>query len=149
MTATRRRGSRISEGGGGAKFEIMRAKYWYVIVTSVVAKTFVFVWGGGGRQQKIPITPLLNAGPAERFSAGVKGWSPQNLRGNRHLIIVRWAYLYTLIVALPGHELGWGPWGVAPWSSGVRGHKLRSVELIFIPYLWHWQDIKWCWVQGA
>ena len=26
-------------------------------------------------------------------------------------------------------------------------NKLRSDELMLIPYLWHWQDINWCWVQ--
>ena len=52
---------------GGGQFEIMRAKYWYVIVTPAVEKRL------GGGVEKNPHHPLLHAGPAERFSAGGQG----------------------------------------------------------------------------
>ena len=46
-------------------------------------------------------------------------------------------------------QIGVGSKGRIPRSSGVLHVKLSSDEHILIPYLWHWQDINWCWVQGA
>ena len=52
-------------------------------------------------------------------------------------------------MTLAGRELAWGPGGGAPGGSGVLGKRFQSDEHICIPYLLHWQDTNWCWVQGA
>ena len=52
-----RRGSRVPWGGGGPKFEIMRAKYWYVMVTN----SDVMRGGGGSVQGGVSPPPLSSA----------------------------------------------------------------------------------------